>query len=177
MFCKLHQKLYFIYEYEEHLKTHKKCQMCDNEFKSKEALKIHIMKIHLNMKLKNKNKNNNKFDCQILNQDINKNEIICKKCYKEFASVEGLNSHFYYVHKKNNKFNNEIESKEIEIIMDYKNREKLKWQEDLKKKEVEDLKKLEELRKLEELKKVFELKKQEELKKLEGLKKQVELKK
>ena len=24
MFCKLHQKLYFIYEYEEHLKTHKK---------------------------------------------------------------------------------------------------------------------------------------------------------
>ena len=40
MFCKLHQKLYFIYEYEEHLKTHKKCQICDNEFKSKAALKF-----------------------------------------------------------------------------------------------------------------------------------------
>ena len=86
--------------------------MCDNEFKSKVALKNHIMKIHLNMTLKNKSKNKNKFDCQILNQYINKNEIICKKCYKEFVSVEGLNSHFYYLHKKKNKFNKEIESKE-----------------------------------------------------------------
>ena len=144
-------------------------------------MKLKNKNIFIKIKTINKNYPSNsiriKINCIFLNQDINKNEIICKKCYKEFASVEGLNSHFYYVHKKNNKFNNEIESKEIEIIMDYKNRKKLKWQEDLKKKEVEDLKKLEELRKLEELKKVFELKKQEELKKLEGLKKQVELKK
>ena len=39
IFCQLHQKLYFSSEYEEHLKSHLKCQNCGNEFKSKKAFK------------------------------------------------------------------------------------------------------------------------------------------
>ena len=169
MFCKLHQMLYFISEYEEHLKSHQKCHMCNNEFKSKKALQIHIMKIHLNIKPKKKNNNNNR-------------EILCKKCYRKFVSAEELNTHYYYVHKKhqhlNNKFNCEIESKEIELITKNSLREKLKYQDELKKKkELEDLKIKEELRIIEEFKRQQELKRQEELRKLEELKKQVELQK
>ena len=82
MFCKLHQTLYFLSEYEEHLKSHKICHICDNEFKSKRALKIHLMKIHLNIS----QKNNNKF----------KNEIRCIVCLQKFSCVEAMNTHYYY---------------------------------------------------------------------------------
>jgi len=193
MYCQLHHKLYFKDAYEEHIKSHKKCQICGMEFKKQKNLSLHMNKAHLNNNQIIINNQNKKEDLMKnnLNQDMHSDKIKCTECDKIFGSVESMSAHYYDIHEKKlnlnvqSKNNKEVNQKEniFKVSKENKIHEKLMLSEELKEKEKKDFKRKEELRKLKEIKKQEELKKeeerkkQEELRKLEELKKQEELRK
>ena len=151
IFCELHQKLYLIDDYKEHLNSHQKCQNCGMEFKTKKILSLHMKKVHLNNNQIIINNQNKKEDLMKnnLNQNINSDNIKCTECDKIFDSVESMSAHYYDIHEKKLNLkvqnNNKKEENKKENIFKISNenniKEKLILPEELRKLEEENKRK------------------------------------
>ena len=98
IYCDLHKKIYLKSDYENHLKTHKKCEICGNEFKTKKELRFHINMTHLDDK---KSSNNNlELFKQNLNKHIDTDKIKCIEYERTFGSAEAMSAHYYDMHEK-----------------------------------------------------------------------------
>ena len=137
IYCDLHKKIYLKSDYENHLKTHKKCEICGNEFKTKKELRFHINMTHLDDK---KSSNNNlELFKQNLNKYIDRDKIKCTECERTFGSAEAMSAHYYDIHErkrieKDDKFKNNYKENKKEFLF-----------KEIKEKEILENKKKEEL--------------------------------
>ena len=162
-FCQIHNRLYLSKDdYENHIKTHIKCEICGLEFKFKKQLKRH-RKSHFNNIIEKNNleKNNNESEkIEILKQNLNPNEIKCTDCDLVFNSFEQMSSHHYNIHQVKNSFN--IFEFQKNINEQTKIKDDIKKQEEKKNKieKVQNQNEIKDLRKLQNLEKI----KKEEIK-------------
>ena len=127
IFCELHKKAYLKSEYEEHLKSHNKCEKCGAEFETKEDLKDHMKIPHImrNINCHNKQQEKNNSENNNINEGINDSKVKCTECNLIFDSVESMSAHYYEIHEKERIINNNKKLEELKKQEEEKRKEEI----------------------------------------------------